>query len=309
MHGLVCLGITIVLTGLMWVIRRHLRATTLLAPWTWALLAVWTITAVELFGATLGGSWPPGRWDAWRFIASTAALCPGIAVMGAKRPQDRAWKFIVASLWGVLALPAAKVLVLPTANSLTLHPAQSWFLLALVIMSLLNWLPTRFGVAAVLGCAGLVLLLSAHLPFVSPHLVSSSLDSVGALDSSGALDSLGAAGKGRAVAGLSCFLAAALWVVWRLARGLPNVADPRTRLWIEFRDLFGAFWSLRVAERWNGVAAERQWPMLLGWRGFQGMEPATPEGGAPLDALHDGDRTFHSLLRRFVDRDWIAQRC
>jgi hypothetical protein len=268
----------------MTVIRRYLSGTTLVAPWLWALLAIWLIPAVELLG-TLAGNWPAGQWDAWRFIAGTAALCPGIAVMGAKRPQDRAWKFIVASLWGVLALPAAKVLVLPAANTLTLHPAQAWFLLALVSLGVLNWLPTRFGVAALLAGAGLLLLLAGHLPLLP------TVD-----------------GPVRSTGSLACFLIAQLWVVSRLTSGATTTPDPRTRLWLEFRDLFGAFWSLRVAERWNAVAAERHWPMLLGWRGFYGLEPATPEGVCPPDGMEEGDRALHSLLRRFVDREWIARR-
>jgi hypothetical protein len=284
-HGLLCLLLALILTGLLGTILRWVRGTTLLAPWMWALLAVWMIASVELLGVTVGSDWSEGRRDAWRFLAGTAALCPGIAVMGAKRPQDRAWKFIVGSLWGVLALPAAKVLVLPTANSLALHPAQSWFLLALVVMGLLNWLPTRFGVAAVFGCVGCLLLLANHLPLL-PAL----------------------AGRARVLACLVCLVLAGCWTTWRLVRGLPGVGDARTRLWIEFRDLFGAFWSLRVAERWNAVASEREWPMVLGWRGFQCMEPATPEGVAPAEAFPEGDRTLHSLLRRFVDREWIAER-
>ncbi len=284
MQAPICLVFAIVLSVLMMIVRRQIQGTTLIAPWCWALAAVWLVTIVELLGA-LAGDWPVGQWEAWRFLAAMAALCPGIAVMGAKRPQDRAWKFIVASLWGVLALPAAKVLVLPAANTLTLHPAQSWFLLVLALLGVLNWLPTRFGVAAVLAGAGLLLLLAGYLP-VLPAVE----------------------GRWRAIGSLTCFVLAQLWVVGRLTLGPGDTPNVRTRLWLEFRDLFGAFWSLRVAERWNAVAAQRDWPMLLGWRGFYGLEPATPEGVCPPDAMEEGDRVLHSLLRRFVDRDWIARR-
>jgi hypothetical protein len=140
-------------------------------------------------------------------------------------------------------------------------------------------------VAAVLAGAGLLLLLAGYLPLLPA-----------------------VAGQLRVSGALACFLLAQLWVVGRLTLGPAAPPSSRTRVWLEFRDLFGAFWSLRVAERWNDVAAQRQWPMLLGWRGFYGLEPATPEGICPPDAMEEGDRVLHSLLRRFVSRDWIARR-
>ena len=39
------------------------------------------------------------------FAAAMIVFCPAMALLGAKRPQDKPWQLIVLSLWGILALP------------------------------------------------------------------------------------------------------------------------------------------------------------------------------------------------------------
>ncbi|MCO6459459.1 MAG: hypothetical protein J5I93_29455, partial [Pirellulaceae bacterium] len=158
-RGLVCGSLALTISLLLLALLRPLRGTTLVAPWAWTLLAAWTVAAVELAAVTVGRDWSAGELTAWRFLAATAALCPGMAVLGAKRPQDRAWSFIVAALWGMLGLPALKVLLLPAVATLSLHPAQSWFLAVLGVAPVVNWLPTRYWLSALLVGAGLAWLV------------------------------------------------------------------------------------------------------------------------------------------------------
>src|SRR6185295_15343995 len=82
-----------------------LRGTTLVAPWAWSALATLTVAGSEVAAGLAGdlASWIVPL----RFMAAMSAFCPIMAVLGAKRPQDRAWQFIVLSLWAVLCLPAA----------------------------------------------------------------------------------------------------------------------------------------------------------------------------------------------------------
>src|SRR5438132_5998673 len=98
--GLVALGL----------VRPRLRGTTLLAPWWWSLFSLAAVMSVETM---LGSSSAGGdvRWaPAARYAAAVTTFGPIMAVLGAKRPQDRAWQFIVLSLLVVLALPSGEAL-------------------------------------------------------------------------------------------------------------------------------------------------------------------------------------------------------
>src|SRR5580704_11196065 len=127
---------------LLWPGLRSLRGTTLLAAWWWAVVS-WAAAAV----ATLAGVFGYGfaTYATWResvaLGVATTVVLPGIAVLGAKRPQHFAWQWIVLSLWVVLVLPAAQWQLLGSEPSL--HPARQWFLLVLIVLTVVNYLPTR----------------------------------------------------------------------------------------------------------------------------------------------------------------------
>src|SRR5688572_13251151 len=94
-------AVTAALAGLAWR-WRSLEGSTLRARWYWTLAALTALAAGA--AATLYDS--HAEWLAHvRYLAAVATLCPSVAVLGAKRPQDRGWQFIVASLWLVAALP------------------------------------------------------------------------------------------------------------------------------------------------------------------------------------------------------------
>jgi hypothetical protein len=95
---------------------------------------------------------------------------------------------------------------------------------------------------------------------------------------------------------MGLFLAAAILVVWR-SRPKGAFDDPE-EAWLGFRDRWGTFWSLRVAERFNAQAAVNGWPCRLGHSGF--LDPNGERLAAPREMRADAKRLLRSLLSRFV---------
>jgi hypothetical protein len=277
--GLAILAGLIALAGL--VLRRaNVQGTTLVPTWWWSLSAAALWSATEVAAALAGprpGSWLPPL----RLAAVVLSFCPILAVLGAKRPQHAPWSFVVAALWAILALPAAETYFLQRGQQLEMGAARSWFLWILILIGPINYVPTRQWLAALLVAAGQVLALSEYLPLVQRSLFG-----------------------GQHVVALVLVSIAA--IIARTPRS--TAANPYDCLWLDFRDLFGLFWSLRLQERVNAVAAASGWPLWLGWRGFR--DPAT---GRPLKqvdpAIEPTLRTsMRGLLRRFVSNRWIAER-
>jgi len=264
----------------------RVRGTTLLAPLLWAIVAGIGLAAIEAFFNTSGADISPLSVSMLRYATAIGTLCPLMAVLGAKRPQNRGWQWIVLSLWVILMLPAAQAMLISPGRQLNLFVAWRLFLGAMIGLGLLNYLPTRFWLAALLVACGQVLLLDSFLwkePFVSLEW-------------------------GRAV-GVACFLAATVTVCMQLALKTsvsPGVATPElwgeldhyNQQWLRFRNAFGAFWALRILQRINQTAEVCDWPVRLAWTGF------LPTDDAPADALHPDhlaeiDQTLQTLLRRF----------
>ena len=86
-----------------------------------------------------------------------------MAVLGAKRPQDRGWQWVVLSLWIVLVWPAAQAVLLPAGIRVELFVAWKLFLWGLIGIGLLNYLPTKNWLAAIFVAAGQAILLRNHL--------------------------------------------------------------------------------------------------------------------------------------------------
>ncbi len=92
-----------------------------------------------------------------------------------------------------------------------------------------------------------------------------------------------------------------------LAAELPPArrdVSPLDRVWLDFRDLYGAAWGLRVMERMNASAAMYGWPVQLTWSGFIPRDAAAADEEVP-PIVADSMRT---LLRRFVSPEWIDAR-
>lgn len=268
--------------------RPVLRGTTLVAPWTWAMIAVAAVAGAELLivmvARAAGPSWAPHL----RYIAAVTTFGPLVALLGAKRPQDRAWQAIVASLVLILMAPACWAALYRPGSPFELDAAWRWFLLILVAVGALNGLPTRNAMASVLFAAAQATLMASHLPLVSRWL--SDVQPLWGL-------ALGTA-------------AIAAWA-WRFPPRRSESAEPLDRLWLDFRDWFAALWALRMAERFNRSAAMYGWPVRLSWFGVEpvdGTSESMPQGTIPEATQKAMMTNLRMLLRRFVSEEWIAER-
>jgi hypothetical protein len=242
-------------------------------PWLKAWLAVrksslvhalaWTMAA--WLGWILVFAGPEG--ESFRCLALCLTACAGVAVLGARRPHVAAWNFVVAGLLAVMALPLLENLVL---GSRPIGEVRIIFLAGTLLIVLGNFVPTCFVVAAilaVLGCAGQMSVLLSG-------------DDVPAVFSPGSQFAL-------------ALVPWAGWACWALRR------RPHTELerrWLDFRDCFGAMWSLRVREQFNRAAEHAGWPVLLTWSGLTPKPSTVPSN---VDAEMAAD--FQALIKRFAD--------
>ncbi len=258
--------------------RKRLSGTTLAAVWVWSLVSLAAIGAAELLVAFAGGE-PASPWShAMRFSAAVSSICPVMALLGAKRPQDRGWQFIVFTLWVILSLPAAHWLLFGGVREI--HPAQVGLLAILIGAGAINAMATRQWLAGLLYALGQVALLGPFLTSLEPWL----------------------GGQRGPFIGLA--LVVTCWLLLALSRERSNAPSGLDRVWLDFRNAFGAVWGLRVMERMNASSAMYGWPVTLTWQGFvpRGEAP----GAAELPAIIED--SMRTLLRRFVSPEWIDER-
>jgi hypothetical protein len=262
---------------------RRLRGTTLAAPAAWAAASGLALTVVEA-----GLAWrqaPPDELPAalWRYAAAVSTCCPLMAVLGAKRPQDRGWQWVVVALWATLLVPAIQALAASSAERLELFIVWRGLLLALVGMGLLNYLPTAFALPALLWAAGQGLLLA-------PYLFA---------------EAGGAPWRHAGLIGLLSALLAAHRAGESHDRPAVDPGASRleeiNRRWRAFRDGWGAFWALRVLQRINQTAELSRWPLRLEWSGFVRTEDAPPAPATAIDPTLASQiaQALDSVLRRF----------
>src|SRR5262249_3962822 len=121
------------------------QKTTLLQATLWA-AGAWACWLVVFIGSALG----EGAEVAFgRYLALALAGCAGVAVLGARRPGVRAWNFVVCGLLAVLLLPVAEGLGRPRTEL-----AYLVFLGGTLAVGIINYLPTRLWLAALLLGAG-----------------------------------------------------------------------------------------------------------------------------------------------------------
>ena len=259
--------------------RPRLRGTTLMAVWAWSLVSLASIAALEIMIA-IAGARPAVDWVASvRLATATSTFCPLVARLGAKRPQDRAWQLVVAALWPILSLPSLDWWLFGGVQEI--HPAQLAFYAILIGTGVINAIATRAWLASLLYAAGQLVLLSPYFPPTQGKLGETSA----------------------ALAGLALIVAAQALTSVEFPAARAN-ATRLDRVWLDFRDAFGAVWALRVMERMNAQAVMYGWPVSLSWSGFCDREKASPASDVPRP-IEDSLRT---LLRRFVSADWIDQR-
>lgn len=252
--------------------------------------AVWAVCAglaIVLDAATHAVGWAvdPARAASLRLCVAAVLVCPAMSVLGAKRPQHRIWQVIVGSLAVVLAMPALSAEVVRPGAPPAVHIVVRFFLLVLAVIGWMNYLGTWRRVPATLVTIGGLILIRGFLPGFETERAADSPW----LDVSGA---------------------------WLLAAGgmlaVPQRVSPvdRSHLlgreivqpYLCLRETLGISWTLRVAERFNGLAESRGWPCRLEADGLSA-------GGDPLDRSwhEEAVRTFESIMQRFVTRDWLAR--
>lgn len=257
--------------GCIWHRRDRFQGTTLVAPAAWAVGSLAMLGIVDVIVAA-NGAMSEGTLDALRYFGMTGVFCPLMAVLGAKRPQHVGWQWIVLSLWVVLALPVGEAVVLWNGGTLDIGPFRQWMIVILVFVGLGNYGLTRFSLASVTAVVGQLVLFYPVLPLIGgPHSSTWSW-------------------------GIWLICAAILMAWWQTRRSPTN--GGWDGLWVDFRDAFGLVWGLRVMERINATSKICEWNAELGWFGFQSEVPLGDSAG-------ELERTFRTLLRRFVSPQWI----
>jgi hypothetical protein len=264
----------------------RLRGSTLIIPWAWSLGCFALVAASSLYAAVVPAEERVSSFSAIQFAVASGTLCPIVALVGAKRPQHSAWSFVVLALWFVLALPAAEVIWLHPGQELEINSIRSWFLWALLAAELSAFALTRYGVSMLLLVAAQVVWLSEWLPLLSR---------VGLLPESRELTGLVLA---------SLAIVSAWLLSWPRTRAL-NRFD---RLWFDFRDSFGLFWALKLAERVNDAGKQAGWDFDLGWGGFRTKSEFAPLGEMGPQVEEALMNSLQGLLRRFVAAEWISGR-
>ena len=263
------------------------RGTTAVPAAAWAVVA-----AIALAGdaAARAAGWvtEPSAAAATRLVVAALAVCPAASLLGAKRPQHGVWQFIVATLAGVLMLPAVSAVLVRPGSMPDVHMLERGLLGVLVVVGWLNFAATAHGPAATAVAGGQLALLWPVL--------------------SGGFDPAGVAGWLDPAGGIAVAGGAVLAVGQSLrratlpspsGRGAVAAIDPA---FIGLRETLGAAWTLRIAERFNAVAVSRGWPCRLG---FAGLDLTDGAAGGPWE--RDAVRCCRSILRRFVTSAWLER--
>lgn len=264
---------------------RHVRGTTLAAPWCWAFASA----AAVLFLAVQGADDP-----LLNYTAGITTLLPAAAIYGAKRPQDRGWQWIVAALLLMLLWPAGESWLLGQSFDLAAQPLRTWFLVVLLAVQAGNWIVTANAGPVSLLTAAQVLLLWPQLPWGD-----------GSVNSTNWL--LGA----MLLAVVPWWLALNLRLAKRIAAvpddsGFPSLAELAE--WKKFCAAYGVVWALRVTERINEVAKRRNWNWRWSWSGPSPLSAATSDqtDSTVANMEAESERTiwrqlWHNIFRRFLD--------
>lgn len=280
-----------VAAGWLGVVRltRSVRHTSLTSAAAWAVWFQVTLTATTI--ATLFKSRvSPGILDQLWYLTAVSALCPFVAVLGARRSRLLEWSlFIVLPLIVVLEWPAlAQLTRCWHGQRLELEtPALIGFGVVMV-MSMGSYAVDLdgFSLKAILWIGTWGLLVFGLAPGVNWKQWSGELSPQ--------------------VAAIIVFQI----TVWQYVAGTTqrNVRYCAwDRVWFDFQKFFGTVWALRLMARVNEVAERDHWPWRLTPNGMQPATRNAPHPGLPASDPRV-DQTFRWLLKPFVDPEWIDER-
>ena len=276
--------LALIATTLLVAALPRVRGTTLLSPWCWLVTAIWAIAVVHLT-PTEGLSATDRHWhEAIQYSAHSLIFCPFMSLLGARRPQNRMWEMVVITLWFILVLPALEAVIVRPGQNYDTQGIRAWFMMILIFVSSMNIILGRFWICGILiGCAQFAL-INTHLPSWL-QIQSTAMVPWG----------LG-------------FAIAALIAMFTLRKPDRSKMRVENQVWLDYRDMFGGMWALRIRERINVTAKINDWDLRLEWDGF------TAADGTPLPDILPAEtqRTLHlnfwNLMRKFVNQSWIDQR-
>lgn len=227
---------------------------------------VWAVLAWVGWGGVtaMAAIWPESALAA-RYGGLCLIGCAGVAVLGARRPTLHAWNFVVAGLLAILLLPLAEGMLI--AGELQLSPVRLVFLAAILSVSVLNYLPTRFAIASIflgIGCA-----LEFWALLASPGMDWTSIG--------------------------DWLLGLAPWAALAAEARRPATTGPN-RLWLDFRDRFGLVWGQRLREQFNRSMAHAGLACELGWNGLRST-------AASSRTVSETQLTLCALMKRFGPPD------
>jgi hypothetical protein len=255
------------------------EGTTLRGALAWGGLAL--VLAVLAQAVALAETVPSGRPWTGRitYLVVLAILAALISVLGARSPGSGAWAILMVLLVVVFLIPwleaAGRLRREAGLGVVQLDSPWSWFYGLLVLAGVTNYLPTRYGPAAVVLGAGL---LAQWL----------------ALTRSGWSDLT----RTRIWAFVAWSIAASAWCAERCAARPLAGGTPLERLWLWFRDHWGVVWALRTQERFNRTADLASWPARMTWFGVAPTSSTREPDPTPLTT--EAETTLRNLLRRFV---------
>ena len=261
-------------------------------PAAWWAVAACLLLAVDGGSRAFGGPPDPAAAARMRLFVAAVAVCPAMSLLGAKRPQHGVWQLIVAALAVVITMPALSAWLVRPGSLPDMHLLGRGFLVVLAAVGWMNFLATRNGLAATLITAGQLAVMRPFLPGVTTDtaLPQDGIDCVAAgLIAAGALLAWGA--DALRISGTS-----------NTRRRPGTLAAVIDRPFLALRETLGAAWTLRIAERFDTVAAARGWPCRLSFQG-------AAIGGDPTDTSwhRDALRAFKALMHRFVDDGWLRR--
>jgi hypothetical protein len=254
---------------------------------------IWVAVALALsVGAQVVALTEPlatGRPVAGRltYLFVLAILAALVSVLNARTPGERVWAGLMFLLVVVFMIPWLEEAgrIRRPQGVVLVHLDSPWtiFYGFLVVVGVTNYLPTRFGLAAV--CVGTALILEYF-----------------------GLTRADWPAERRAVVWewVAWAFAAGIWVArWSASRA--SRANGFDGLWFWFRDHWGVVWALRNQERFNRTAELAGWPVRLAWYGLASVEG--PGRGRELAVPIEAEPAFRGLLRRFANAARLDRVC
>lgn len=243
--------------GLLGLYRHTFRRTTLWEVYCWCVLAGILNLSLEGVGLASPTLFNPADWLLAHRLGVACALAPIIALLGAKRPQHKAWTWIVVSAVIVLALPAIESWLYRSPTPLGLSLIREILPWSVIAIGTVNYLGTANYWRGLLAGVGLTLMTLQGSPDASD--VSQPFWEVGRVWIPPLLFCLAALPPRSSSrrSGAS-------------PNGLGGFAGGANHTWRRFQNWYGLAWSLFVLDKLNrshlGTEGDGE-RMVWGWNG------------------------------------------